>query len=152
MNEEWMYNQKVAGIGIFGGVLWSLIGYAAYLLNFTEMGPAMAVQPWALPQWKETYLGHFAGIAVIALLSVFTAFLYRILFQKWESIWLSAAYGLVLWVVVFYFLHPLFPDKDPITSMDLTDLVTTICLYVMYGVFIGYSVSYEYKIIQHHQA
>ncbi|MGY4690253.1 YqhR family membrane protein [Salibacterium sp. K-3] len=152
MNEEWMYNQKVAGIGFFGGLFWSIIGYAAYLLNFTEWGPAMAVLPWALPEWKETYLGHLAGIVFIALLSVVTAFVYRFLFQKWESIWMGAAFGVMLWVVVFYFLHPVFPGKEPVTSMSLTNIVTTICLYLMYGVFIGYSVAYEYSQLQQRKA
>ncbi|RSL30963.1 hypothetical protein D7Z54_23665 [Salibacterium salarium] len=148
MNKVWMYNQKVAVIGFFGGLIWSLVGYAAFSLNFTKMGPAMAVLPWALPEWKETYLGHLAGIFFISLLSVIVAFTYRMLLQKWQSIWLAAGFGIFLWFVVYYLLHPLFPGKDPITSMSLSHLITTICLFVVYGVFIGYSISYEYQEMQ----
>ncbi|MFZ4452127.1 YqhR family membrane protein [Salibacterium aidingense] len=148
MKRIWLYNQKVAGIGFFGGLIWSCVGYAAFSLNFTKWGPAMAVLPWALPEWKETYLGHLTGIVMIALLSILAAYLYRVLFQKWESIWLGAGFGIFLWVVVFYFLHPIFPGKEPISSMSRTDLTTTLCLYLVYGVFIGYSISYEYKEMQ----
>ncbi|RSL34551.1 hypothetical protein D7Z54_05260 [Salibacterium salarium] len=152
MNKVSVYNQKVAIIGFFGGLIWSCVGYAAFSLNFTKMGPAMAMLPWALPQWKETYLGHLVGIFFLSLLSVVVAFIYRLLLQKWESIWLGIGFGVFLWFVVYYLLHPLFPGKEPITSMNFSNLSTTICLFVIYGVFISYSIAYEYNEMQRNEA
>ncbi|WP_175487406.1 YqhR family membrane protein [Alteribacillus persepolensis] len=144
MEKDWSYHQKVASIGFFGGLFWSCVSYALHYLNFTKYGPAMAMLPWALPEWKNTYLGHLAGIVFIALLSIAVAFLYRFLFQKFYSIWPGIGFGAGLWILVFYLLQPLFPGVGPVNSLDTNTVVTTLCLFVLYGVFIGYSIGYEH--------
>ncbi|MFP3489296.1 YqhR family membrane protein, partial [Staphylococcus sp. SIMBA_130] len=39
---------------------------------------------------------------------------------------------------------PMFIDLPTITKLDRNTVITTICLYLLYGVFIGYSISFEY--------
>jgi hypothetical protein len=34
---------RVAGIGFFGGLIWSAFGFIAYYLNFTKVGPALVL-------------------------------------------------------------------------------------------------------------
>lgn len=55
-------------------------------------------------------------------------------------------YGIVLFFIVFFILNPLFPGIKPFTELKRDTVITSICLYIVYGIFIGYSISYEYQI------
>ncbi|WP_416151753.1 YqhR family membrane protein [Salipaludibacillus sp. HK11] len=131
-------------IGFVGGVLWSLVGYFAHYFNFTKVGPSMVLMPWALGEWKHGYLGHWIGIVVIGILSIGVAFTYRLILAKVNKFWPGILFGMGIWFVVFGLLNPLFDDLDPLLSLDINTFVTTLSLYSVYGLFIGYSVSYEY--------
>jgi hypothetical protein len=138
------YPAKVALIGLFGGLIWSLIGYFTFYFNFIIVGPALALMPFALGDWKDTYIGQLVGIAVISILSIGVAFLYRLVLQRFDKIWVGIGFGLVLWLIVFYVLNPIFPGLKSVQNLDFNTIITSICLYVLYGTFIGYSISYEY--------
>lgn len=71
-------------------------------------------------------------------------FLYRLVLQKINKIWAGVGFGLGLWLIVFYVLNPIFPGLKSVQNLDLNTIITSICLYVLYGTFIGYSISYEY--------
>lgn len=142
------FNAKVAVIGFYGGLIWGIIGYLIYLLNFTKYGPALFLNPWALGDWKSKTLGQFISIVLIALLSILVAYGYRFTLAKFKNVWVAIGYGIVLWLIVFYVLNPIFPDLEPITELDKNTLVTTLCLYILYGLFIGFSVSFEYHEFQ----
>lgn len=143
--EEMSYSGKVATIGFVGGLFWGFIGYFAYYFHFVKFGPALVLSPWALGDWKNGHLGQIVGIFVISFLSVIVAFIYRFLLQKIFNIWVPLFFGAGLWFIVFYLLEPIFPPLKPVTELDSNSLVTSICLYLLYGLFIGYSISYEYK-------
>lgn len=142
--ENTSFQSTVINIGFVGGVLWSLIGYIAYIFNFTKVGPSAILMPWALGDWKHGQLGQWIGILVFGVLSIGIAFGYRILLAKVNKFWPGILYGVLLWMIVFGLLHPLVDDVKSIMLMDLNTLVTTLSLYAVYGLFIGYSISYEY--------
>lgn len=149
MKRAWTFEQRIASIGLFGGLFWGAVHYVLFLFNFTKVGPSFVLLPWALPEWKHTYVGHLLGIVFISILSLGIAFLYRWLLKRWETIWVGALFGGMLWFFIFFILHPIFPSLESVPDMEKTTLITTLCLFVMYGVFIGYSVAYEYKEVQH---
>ncbi|MFA9559420.1 YqhR family membrane protein [Evansella sp. AB-rgal1] len=142
--EALSFNGSIALIGLFGGLFWSLIGYIAFYLNFARVGPALALMPWALGDWKNGWLGQLIGIVFIGLVSIAVAFLYRLLFAKINKPWPGLLYGLILWFIIFWLFNPMFPGLKPLTQLDLNTIITTLCLYIVYGLFIGYSISYEY--------
>ncbi|MBU9712218.1 hypothetical protein KS419_10735 [Bacillus tamaricis] len=139
------FNSTVALIGVFGGLIWSLVGYLAFYLNFTRVGPALALMPWALGEWKHGWLGQLIGIVFISLVSIGAAFIYRLIFAKINKTWPGMLFGLVLWILIFGLFNPMFPELKPLTQLDLNTIITNICLYLIYGLFIGYSISYEYQ-------
>ncbi|WP_280768403.1 YqhR family membrane protein [Salipaludibacillus daqingensis] len=143
-DESMTYQTTITVVGFVGGILWSFIGYIAYFLNFSKVGPSMILLPWALGDWKHGHLGHWIGILVIGVLSIGVAFVYRLVFSKINSIWPGILFGAGLWMIVFGFLHPLFEEVESLVNMDLNTLITTLSLYVVFGLFIGYSISYEY--------
>ncbi|SDY55903.1 Conserved membrane protein YqhR [Evansella caseinilytica] len=138
------FNATVALIGFFGGLIWSFVGYIAFYLNFTRVGPALALMPWALGDWKNGWLGQLVGMLFIAVVSIGAAFLYRLIFAKINQPWPGMLYGLILWLIIFGLFRPMFPGLKPLTALDANTIITNICLYIVYGLFIGYSISYEY--------
>lgn len=136
---------NVAIIGLFGGLIWSLVGYFAFYFNFMRVGPALVLMPFAFGEWKDTYIGQLVGIGVISLLSIAIAFLYKIIFQKVFNMWAGIFFGFLLWIIVFHFLNPLLPGLKSVQNLDSNTVITSLCLYILYGAFIGYSISYQYK-------
>ncbi|WLD92006.1 YqhR family membrane protein [Alkalihalobacillus sp. AL-G] len=142
--EKVSFTGRVLTIGFVGGVFWSLIGYLAYLFNFSIIRPSFVLAPLVIGDWKEDMLGDWVGIFVIGLLSMLVAFAYKILFAKFKHMAAGVIFGLILWGIVFYLLRPMFPDLKPIHELGMNTLTTTICLYVLYGLFVGFSISFEY--------
>jgi hypothetical protein len=142
---------KVIVIGFIGGVLWSSLAYLTYIFNFTVLSPNLVLQPWAVGSWKDSVLGNFIGIFVIGLLSILVAFLYYGLLKRIQSIWAGIIFGLALFGLVFYVLNPLFPGLQSVTELDRNTVITTICFYILYGVFIGYSISFEANEMQNYK-
>ncbi|WP_062048174.1 YqhR family membrane protein [Bacillus sp. JCM 19034] len=144
VDQQMSYAAKVALIGFFGGLIWSLVGYFAFYFKFIRVGPALALMPFVLGDWKDTYIGQLVGIGVISVISIGVAYLYKLLLQKVNSMWAGVAYGLVLWGIVFFLLNPIFPGLKSVPNLDLNTIITSVCLYVLYGTFIGYSISFQY--------
>ncbi len=140
---------KVAIIGLFGGIFWSLLAYLCHIFNFTVISPNLVLQPWLIGEWKNRILGQFVGIGVIGLLSIGAAFIYYALLRRFQHIWAGAAYGFAIWVLVFYVLNPIFPGLKAVTELDRNTNITTICFYILYGAFIGYSISFEANEFEH---
>ncbi|WP_010284608.1 YqhR family membrane protein [Bacillus timonensis] len=134
---------KVVVIGLFGGIFWSLLSYLSYVFHFTELSPNLVLKPWILGDWKNRVLGQFIGVLVIGIISIGVALLYYAFLKKFTSIWVGAGFGIVLWLIVFYVFNPIFPDIKTVAELERNTVITTICFYILYGVFIGYSISFE---------
>ncbi|WP_456278321.1 YqhR family membrane protein [Bacillus sp. AK128] len=134
---------RTAITGIFGGLLWASLGYLAYLFSFTKIPPNVILEPWTIGNWKSGVLGQFIAIFLIGLISILVAFGYLATLRKFDKIWMGVLFGVVLWGIVFFILNPIFPGIDPIRELDVNTIVTTICLFVLYGTFIGFSISFE---------
>lgn len=144
--QEYQYTSvgRVAFIGVFGGLIWGLLGYTAYLLNFTKYGPALILAPLSSAiTIKHEVLKQFIGIIVLMVVSVFIAYGYKVILGKFKTLWLSIGFGIALWVIVFYILQPWIPDLKPVTQLGKNTISTTLCLYALYGLFVGYSISFD---------
>ncbi|WP_027407762.1 YqhR family membrane protein [Anoxybacteroides tepidamans] len=129
--------------GFVGGVFWSLLGYLAYFFHFTEISPNMLLLPWDIGDWKYGKRGNYLAIFLIGLLSILVALVYYVSLRKIKSMWAGIGYGVALWIIVFYVLNPLVPGLRSVAELDRNTVITTICLYILYGLFIGYSISFE---------
>lgn len=139
------FNTYVALVGFFGGLIWSIVGYIAFYLNFVNVGPALALMPWALADWKNGWVGQLVGIGFISVVSIAAAFLYRIFLAKFYYPWPGMIFGIAIWLGVFWLFNPMFPGLKSFLQLDINTLITTGCLYLIWGLFIGYSVSFEYN-------
>jgi hypothetical protein len=136
---------KVIVTGFVGGVFWSLLAYLASILNFTEVSPNLLLQPIALGEWKEGPIGNFISIVLIGIISIGVALVYYAILKRFTSMWVGIVFGALLWGLVFFLLNPIFPNLKTVFELSRATILTTVCLYVLYGVFVGYSISFDYN-------
>lgn len=131
--------------GFISGLLWSSIGVAMYYFNFIEVTPkTFILSPWKSITWTHGWIGDLISIIIVAIFSIFLAFIYYILFKKFPSIWGGIIYGCIIWLIFFFGVQPLFPHVKQLADLSKETIVTTISLFVLYGTFIGYSISFDY--------
>lgn len=131
--------------GLVGGILWSGLGYLAYVFNFTEVRPNVILEPWALGEWKNQWLGTVISILIIGGISIIAALIYYAALKKITNILGGIGFGIAIFFIVFWILNPIFPGIEPFRELKWNTIITSVCLYILYGTFIGYSISYEYK-------
>ncbi|MED4530677.1 YqhR family membrane protein [Metabacillus fastidiosus] len=136
---------KVAVIGFAGGIFWGLLAYLVYILNLTEISPNLILQPFILGQWKNGIMGNIIGIIVLGILSIGAAFVYYVLLKRFKSMYVGILFGLLLFGLVFFVLNPIFPNLKSVAELQRSTIVTTVCIYILYGLFVGYSISFEYN-------
>ena len=134
--------------GMFGGIFWTFIGYIGYIFNFTELRPNFILEPWAIGSWKYGWLGTVISFIAIGFFSTGAAFAYYLILRKFKTIYIGMGYGIALFVCVFVILNPLFPSMAPFLELKRDTIISSVCLYVLYGVFVGTSISYEESEIQ----
>ncbi|WP_029270014.1 YqhR family membrane protein [Virgibacillus alimentarius] len=131
--------------GFFGGIFWSIIGVVMYYFNFAEIAPkTFLLRSWTKAQWTTGWLGEVVSIFMVGVLSILVAVIYYGLFKKINSMWIGVVYGLIVWGIVFYILEPIFSTVPELTEFNQDTIVSTICLFILYGLFIGYSISFDY--------
>ncbi|WP_042223478.1 YqhR family membrane protein [Oceanobacillus manasiensis] len=131
--------------GFVGGVFWGLLATLLAYFNFTEVAPkAYVLRSWTTASWTNGWLGTVITILILGGISILVAFIYYLFMRKINTMWMGVAYGAILWGIVFFVLEPIFTNIKPIRELNQETIVTTICLYVLYGTFIGYSLSYDY--------
>lgn len=133
-------------IGFVGGVLWGFVGMIAYFLNFSTVSAATFVlRSWFQTDWTSGWIGEFIGILAVGILSLGTAIIYYTMLKKAKGLAPAIMFGVALWFVIFYLFNPVFSAIPEFTDFDSNTIVTTLCIFILYGTFIGYSISYEYE-------
>lgn len=136
---------KVLVIGFIGGMIWSIFGVFMYYFNFSEVAPkSFLLRSWLTAEWTSGWLGDFVSIVLASVVSLIAALLYYVLLKKVNSMWMGIVYGLILWAVIFYLLKPIFSNIPALNELNNNTIISTICLFILYGTFVGYSISYDY--------
>ncbi|PAW39688.1 hypothetical protein CN553_02465 [Bacillus cereus] len=142
VSQEQLGTRNFVQIGLFGGIFWGGIWYFLHIFSFTEAGPNYFLLPFAFGSWKEGVWGNVSGIVCMGLLSILIAFLYKAFFAKFEGIIPGIIYGLFWWALLFFGMGLMAPVIKSALHLPKETIVTTICIFILYGVFIAYSVSY----------
>lgn len=131
--------------GFIGGLIWSTLAVMMYHFNFAEVDPKKFIlRAWKDVDWTNGWLGDLVSILVLSILSIIVALIYYFLFKKIFSIWMGVFYGITLWMIIFFLIQPLFPNTKQILELNVDTIISTICLFILYGTFVGYSISYDY--------
>lgn len=137
--------------GLIGGILWSGLGYLAFVFNLTDVSPNVILEPWTIGDWKKGWLGTVISIGIIGVLSIAVALIYYVALRRFPSIFVGMGYGIVLFLLVFFVLNPIFPGISPFKELSRNTIITSVCFYILYGIFIGYSISYEESEIRYRE-
>ncbi|MFZ3577900.1 YqhR family membrane protein [Virgibacillus sp. DJP39] len=131
--------------GFIGGVMWGTFGVILHYFNFTVVSPtSFLLRSWLNAKWTHEWLGDVIALVITGVLSIIVALLYYVLLKKMRSMWIGTIYGISLWGIIFLLLQPIFPNIPPLNDIGINTIVTTLCLFIIYGTFIGYSISYDY--------
>lgn len=131
--------------GFIGGILSGSFSIFMYYFNFSEVTPrSYVVTNWINNDWANGWIGDIMSIFIIGLLSIFVALIYYVLFKKIYAMWLGAFYGVLIWFFIFVIVQPLYSNMEKVTNLSQDTIISTLCLFLLYGIFIGYSISYDY--------
>lgn len=130
--------------GFVAGIFASLMGYFAHFFNFTKINPNIILSPW-VEGWKTKWFEVISISFVYGLISIVVALIYYFILRKKNSALWGIGYGVVLFAIVFFVIQPLITEMQPLLKYDKNTILTGLCSFIIYGVFIGYSISYEYQ-------
>lgn len=140
-SNPWMYPLK---IGFFAGIIWGLVRWMFYQIKFTTVLPGFAGDPFFQRSFLKSGWGVWAGFSCYVLFSMFAALIYKLLLGKLRGPWPGIIYGAVWWLIVFVWLGPMLGMMDPITKAGWNTLYSELCVFLLWGLFIGYSIAFEF--------
>ncbi|WP_017472293.1 YqhR family membrane protein [Amphibacillus jilinensis] len=136
---------RVCITGLFAGLLWGSVAAVASFFNFTKVTPyTLIFTPWTNEQWGSRWFSEMISILVISIISIFIAFVYYLFLRRLTGITPGILFGLAIWLVIFLVFSNWLPAIPRLAELDQHTLVTTLCIMIMYGVFIGYTISYDF--------
>ncbi|MFD1018716.1 YqhR family membrane protein [Thalassobacillus hwangdonensis] len=136
---------KALMTGFVAGVLWGVIGGIAYYFSFTQVSAAsFLIRSFFQNSWSGGLLAEVLAILGVGLISILVALIYYLTMKRMNGLVPAILFGIAIWGIVFYLLNPIFPAVPGLGELNSDTIVTTICLFLLYGTFIGYSISYEY--------
>jgi len=122
--------------GFFGGILFYLAMLFLLAFNFVDK------QFFPEILLTKGFMKQLMNFLIIIILSSIHATIYHLIFKKILNLWFSVSYGIVLFLLLFSI--NLFVEKLKISINDSTSLITLLSLFIFYGVFISYSISFDY--------
>ncbi|MFB7642305.1 YqhR family membrane protein [Peribacillus butanolivorans] len=140
-----MLINNVFAIGFVGGLLASFAGIIAHYFNFMEFSSKFILTSWSNMTWIDRWLGTVMTMLVFGILSMGIALIYYGLFRKMKSILSGVFFGAVCWALLIFVLKPMFSDLPSFSEMSSKSIITSICIFILYGLFVGYSISYDHQ-------
>ncbi|SEO30699.1 Conserved membrane protein YqhR [Amphibacillus marinus] len=136
---------RVAEAGFFGGLLWSSVGVFASYFNFTKVSPSsLTLQLFFRANWIMHWQGELLAILILSIISIVLAYLYYFFLKNLTGMMPGLLYGIGIWLAIFLGLSNWFESVPSLVTLSKDTIVTTICIFILYGVFIGYTISYDF--------
>ncbi|WP_235946598.1 YqhR family membrane protein [Paenibacillus glycinis] len=131
-------------LGFFAGLIWGLVRWLLYIIHFTKVLPGFLADPFFRQSFLKTSWGHLLGIGFFIVFSILAALLYKLLLGRIAGPWPGLFYGLFWWAVLFPLAGPALGLFQPITKIGYDTIFTECALFLVWGLFIGYTIAFEY--------
>jgi len=141
-SNKWSY---ALSIGFFAGLIWGAVKMIEHYLHFTSLPPGFLVEPFFKHSFLLTWRGYLLGWVVFIMFSIAAALVYTALLVKFAGPWIGIAYGMVIWGVLFLLVGPVTGMMNWIIYLDWNTILTEACLFMLWGLFIGYSIAFEFN-------
>jgi hypothetical protein len=131
-------------IGFFAGLIWGALRLVYAYFHFSKLDPAFMAEPFFLNRFLKSNVGWLVGLGCFIIFSIVASIIYAWLLRKRKGPWLGLFYGLSWWLLLFVILGPLLHWIRPFTGWDSNTMLAEGCLFLLWGLFIGYSISFEF--------
>ncbi|MEF3301951.1 YqhR family membrane protein [Paenibacillus sp. GYB003] len=138
-------------IGIFAGLIWGAVKAAAFYFKFTKVPASFMAKPFFAPSYMNTTAAFWMGWLCFILFSVIASLLYGALFRSVKGHWPGLIYGAAWWSLVTLLIGPSTGMMRWIYRYDWNTIVTDLCLFLVWGLFIGFSISFEFTDERHRE-
>ncbi|XEC92863.1 YqhR family membrane protein [Paenibacillus tarimensis] len=139
--DAWTYCLQ---LGLFAGVLWGGLRWILYSIHFTIVLPGFLAEPFMRHSFLKTAWGQVAGIAAFILFSIVAVILYRAILGRFKGPYAGLIYGAVWWWILFLGIGPAMDMMLPVTKLGWNSVLTEFCVFLLWGLFIGYSYAFEF--------
>ncbi|OAB46411.1 YqhR family membrane protein [Paenibacillus antarcticus] len=131
-------------LGFFAGVIWGTMHWVFYIFKFTNVIPAYLAEPFFKNQFLKSGAGQLVGLLFFIAFSIVVALIYAALFRKLKGPWPGMIYGIIWWAIIFVVVGPLFDMVKPLSGLSSTTIISEFCLFLLWGLFIGYTIAMEF--------
>lgn len=130
-------------VGLFAGIIWGGIRWLAVAMNFTKVPQAFLLDPFLKRALLYNGWLQLAGWLLFITLSVIAGAIYWLLLRKLDGPWPGLLYGIVWWLLGYALAGPFIGAIPPLREVGWNSLTTDLCLFTLWGLFIGYSIAFE---------
>ncbi|WP_110932341.1 YqhR family membrane protein [Paenibacillus bouchesdurhonensis] len=131
-------------LGFFAGLIWGGIRALMYFFKLTVVLPGYLAEPFFKTRFLQTQGGYYVGWVFFILFSIAAALLYTLIFRRLKGPYPGILYGIIWWGIIFIVVGPMFGMTKPILELPSGTLISEFCLYLLWGLFIGYTAAMEY--------
>jgi len=131
-------------LGFFAGLVWGAVRWLFYYFGFTDVVPGFLVEPFFLHDFLAGTAGFLVGYASFIAMSIVAALIYTFTVYKFRGPWPGVAFGLAWFVLVYLVAGPMLGMLLPLGKLDWDSIWLDGSIFVLWGVFIGYTVNYEF--------
>ncbi|WP_182300469.1 YqhR family membrane protein [Cohnella cholangitidis] len=124
-------------------MIWGLVRWLATGLNFTKVSQAYLLDPFFPRKLLVGFYWQAAGLGMFILMSMLAALVYFAILGRLRGPWPGIWFGAVWWMLAYAWAGPLVGAVPPLNAIGWNSIVTDFCLFLMWGVFIGYSIAFE---------
>jgi hypothetical protein len=137
--------KKALVVGLWGGIFWTLVWM--FLHNFHMI----SAHPFII--WDKLFLGLFTfnhwymkiiGIVLNSVLSMVLSSVYFVCFKKVKHWIMGIGYGIILWAIGALLIPIVLFNNDAFFHYKVEKHVGLLSLLILYGLFIGYTISFDY--------
>ncbi|PWW44176.1 MULTISPECIES: YqhR family membrane protein [Paenibacillus] len=131
-------------LGFFAGFIWGGLHWLSYLLHFTIVPLGFLAEPFFKHNFIYTAAGHLTGWLFFIVFSVFTSLIYTFTLRKLKGPIPGMGYGILWWLIIFVLVGPKLDMVKPLNRLTWDSIITEFCFFLLWGLFIGYTVAMEF--------
>ena len=130
-------------LGFFAGVIWGGIRWILYAMHFTKVIPGFLAEPFLKHAFLIKPAGHLIGYLAFIVMSVIASLVYVLILRKIKGPWPGMIYGVLWWGALYIAGSWMFLQQRPF-RLPWNTVITEFCLFLLWGLFIGYTIAIEY--------
>jgi hypothetical protein len=131
-------------LGFFAGLIWGTLRWFLYTLHFTKVIPGFLADPFFRIAFLKTGWGHVVGVGSFIVFSIIAALVYYVILGRIAGPWPGLIYGALWWCFWFAAFGPVLAMMEPAYKIGYNTLATEFSIFLLWGLFIGYSIAYEF--------